>query len=554
MIRNGGAKATGLLRRYRFLFFLSGLMALYTVNNLIILDNDGYLLCPDSVADFCITADIHDHLKDMRPDAEWLRRFWELAFKKQRPPLYYLTGSLALFLGQDMKSLIIANNLVYLAVLFCSVYAIGRKTGGEGAGILAVFILSMFPATFAVSRLLAAENALAAMLALALYLSMPGHFEDPGFSLGFGAIVGLGFLTRRTYFVFFLPVACYIVFNGIKNNRFRDRRYLVNSILSLLACLAVASVWYRGRYISPGAYYYSGFITHSGNGPMFYFRHMLHPQLGAFFVFILGASVIYAMRKHRLFMPLTVIFLLAVFTIIKNRQERFIFPVYVFAALMMADFVWSFSRKRVILISILAAYALPGYFIISYNSLLPADVRNFFREHLYHVRPDDYADIDDGVYTLDYDRNLEKDYMRVVLWIKDMAGRSSPGSGSFESMNNYGKSGYGAGGHRVLHISDTNPQQSALVYLARKEKLPALISWNTDDIEKGEGYTEKELDEYVNRYDIIILQEDILDEEYPRLLSEAVARNSANFVLADRLKTGSRYTFRLYYNKDLKPA
>lgn len=169
----------------------------------------------------------------------------------QRPPLLFLSA-VPLFrlfgLSADVGTMV---NVLYLAILIASTYAIGQRLGGWKAGLLAAFSVATLPMIFGIAHYFNIELALAAMVALSLYLLLASErFESRSASLLFGLSFGLGLLTKRTYPVFvFVPLA-FVVLRSNALQSFRQRlragiRFDFKwALLSLAIGTTLAAIWY----------------------------------------------------------------------------------------------------------------------------------------------------------------------------------------------------------------------------------------------------------------------------------------------------------------------
>jgi len=184
--------------------------------------------------------------------------FAAITWHPNRPPLYFLSA-VPLYrifgLSGDVGTMV---NVLYLAVLFGSVYGIGRRLGGRRVGLLAAFVVATLPMIYAISRYFYLELALTAIVALSIYLLLASDgFEDRAASLLFGLSFGLGLLTKRTYVAFiFAPLCVVIVRSGVlRSLKQRPLRSLgrlgpglhleVKGVLLALGLgLALAAAWY----------------------------------------------------------------------------------------------------------------------------------------------------------------------------------------------------------------------------------------------------------------------------------------------------------------------
>jgi len=167
-----------------------------------------------------------------------------------RPPLFQLSAVPLLWLFGRSTDVATMVNVVYMAVLLGSTYAVGRKILDRNVGLLAAFVLSTFPMIYAMSRYFFLDFALTAMVALNIALLLyTENFERKGHSLSYGLSLGLGMLVKWTFVVFAVPAALLVLLRSRwarsavrKLGSLRvDMRWAVTSVL---ISLAATLLWY----------------------------------------------------------------------------------------------------------------------------------------------------------------------------------------------------------------------------------------------------------------------------------------------------------------------
>jgi len=157
-------------------------------------------------------------------------------------PLYRLLG-----LSSDVAVMV---NVFYMGILIAAVYGIGKQLYGRRVGLLAAFLISVFPMTFAMSRYFYMDFALMVMVALSVYLLVRTEgFAHRGYSLLFGFSLGLGMLTKWAFPAFVAPPLIVVLTSSPIWRDIRQRAWpprvdlrwtLVAGVVSLLASL----LWY----------------------------------------------------------------------------------------------------------------------------------------------------------------------------------------------------------------------------------------------------------------------------------------------------------------------
>jgi len=137
-------------------------------------------------------------------------QFGELLRPYGYPPLVYLVSApFYLRLGYSMETGILSQG-VFVLILAFSLFGAGRKLWSPWAGLLAVCLYLSFPGILTLGRYYGLDLPLAAMVCLAFYLYLESeHFSRRGYSLAFGAVFFLGFITRYQMVFYLAGLAVY---------------------------------------------------------------------------------------------------------------------------------------------------------------------------------------------------------------------------------------------------------------------------------------------------------------------------------------------------------
>ncbi len=188
------------------------LLAFHLVNNWIYLSTRVTLWGWDQPSHLLTTLRYHDVLEEpsLRAFFEVLTRPWN------RPPLPWLPAVLFYRLFGVSTDVALMANAVFVAVLLFSVYGVGKRMYGHGVGILAAFLVSVYPIIFSLSRFAYPDFALTALVGVNMYLLLlADNFRSRGGSLLLGLGLGLGLLTKWQFMAFVgAPLAYVIVASG----------------------------------------------------------------------------------------------------------------------------------------------------------------------------------------------------------------------------------------------------------------------------------------------------------------------------------------------------
>jgi len=194
------------------------------------------------------------------------------------PPIYHL--SVAALAGTDsFEKAGIRANAIFLGLLCIALWGIGKRLGGEWAGLAAAVIFSGIAEVQALAREQVPDLALASLVAAAYW----AYLESERFSLKlpsilFGVLLGAAQLTKWSAFSYFLPI---LLFGA---SALGERRGRLGAGLALIIGMALAVPWYRANWpllipklldsafnpvSSPPVFYYLGGISLSLELPLF---------------------------------------------------------------------------------------------------------------------------------------------------------------------------------------------------------------------------------------------------------------------------------------------
>jgi len=301
--------------------------------------------------------------------------------------VYLISSFFTLAFGASLIT-VKTSGLVYLLVLLFSIYAIGKKIGGRGAGLLAALLVSMYPLIFESSRQYGLDLPLTAIVCLAcLFLLKAEHFTRLKYSALFGLACGAGMLIKGQFLIF-LAAPLAVVLGAYFS---ADSRYKLTAVVFWNICVFVflaamiSSLWWADKIgdalsslymhvTSAQKFVESGTVDRirSLDYYLYNIKALFFDSLGVVFGVIFLASLIFFIRskaRYRgfilswLFVPLT---LFSLFFVIKH--ERFLMPVLPAIALVSAWGTARLSASRVKLITIisLVLFSLAQYYTLSY--------------------------------------------------------------------------------------------------------------------------------------------------------------------------------------------
>lgn len=154
------------------------------------------------------------------------------------PPLYYAVAALFYgVLGTTIDAAQLAN-LPAIVLLGLATFGIARTVMEPGSAALAALLANFFPYMLWISRETVIEYWLTAMVATAIWaLLKTREFSNPKWSLVFGAVCGLGMLTKWTFVIFVALPALWAA-----------RKNWANAFKAAGVAAVVAAYWYVPQF------------------------------------------------------------------------------------------------------------------------------------------------------------------------------------------------------------------------------------------------------------------------------------------------------------------
>lgn len=168
------------------------------------------------------------------------------------PPLYYWIGAGINFIfGKVFPLAVLFSSTLFFVFLIIIIYKLGEYLK-PGSGLLAAFICSFFPVVYKSSKFFNLEVAVSAMVALSMYLFFKTKmFENRFNSILLGLSLGLGMLTKYTFFIFlFGPLVAAAVDIFKKSNQgLVSKKQKENIILCLSIGIMISIIYYNNVYV-----------------------------------------------------------------------------------------------------------------------------------------------------------------------------------------------------------------------------------------------------------------------------------------------------------------
>lgn len=264
---------------------------------------------------------------------------------------------------------------VFLLVLVCAVYFIGKKIYGVNAGLLASFCIAMYPVVIEYSRDYMLDLPLASMTAIFVYMLLKSdNFSKSIFCVLSGIFLGCGMLVKWTFLFFVVTPLIYSFVCGLKssgNKLYVWFNFFLTIFLGLILCLP----WYLKNLIMI-------FTTRSGElgrsdlntvQSIFYYLKIIPEQVSVVIAVLFIAAVILFSYKRKLnlnkFLLLWLTGSYLMLTLIKIKAPRFSISLLIPLTILISGLIFSVPDKqlrRKIFLAVFVPVVLIQYLIISF--------------------------------------------------------------------------------------------------------------------------------------------------------------------------------------------
>ncbi len=264
------------------------------------------------------------------------------------PPFFhYTTVPFFMMFGPSYDSGMLTN-LFYLGVLVLSCFFIGKKLSNNKTGLILAFIVSTIPLYNELMRDYLLDYPLVSMIALGyMFLLYSDNFNNKKFSILFGLTFGCGLLIKWSYFVYFI-----IPLLKIKN----PKNYILPFSIAFLVALPF--------YIKFNFLQLLANLSSQGNPEFYTFSGITYYLFAIIngFSFVYFVLFLYSLKNKKTKPVLgNVFFICGLFTLISNKDPRYIAPVFIFMSMVIA--CNKFIRKHLLVFIMLFAA-----FNLAYNS------------------------------------------------------------------------------------------------------------------------------------------------------------------------------------------
>lgn len=336
------------------------------------------------------------------------------------PPLYHLS-TIPLYIFGNSEDVATCVNLVYALILILSVYGIGSHLFDNKTGLLASFMIIFTPFAIAFQREYMLEFALVAMFSMSLFLLLKSDsFKNFEYSVFFGISVALLLLIKWTGILFLIGPILWVLLYMEKNCPvcgkpgtiksgllwFCSKRHMEKYIqtsgtqipsniknlsFAFLIAVALAGIWYLpnlGGVVNNVLFFSQAKTSQPGviekdpsvlSLESFLFHiNALYNHLNLVFTLFALAGIAYLIfkkeRRLQIFFGLSLVIPYILFTLIRNKDARFLTPVLILLVLL--SVFWIREQKRHVQIACVSVILIAALLQVSVSTFGTPDILN----------------------------------------------------------------------------------------------------------------------------------------------------------------------------------
>ena len=298
-----------------------------------------------------------------------------LATMSAYPPLVYLLSAPFALVFWPTVDALLAVNTLFLGILFIATYGIASSFGDRKTGILAAFIVSIYPIIYGLARHYLLDVPLTAMVTLAIWsLVRTDRFERRSAAILCGLSLGLGMLTKWTFAIFVAAPVMLTLLYALKS---QSRRQIINSALALAIGAALCIPWYVINLSALREFLSLGGIYGAIEGDptvgtlaawLFYTQALAHDQILLPLTLFAGVAALALIVRRRLGYNITLLVLWIAppyfaFALFLSKDVRYTMPYLPAIAILTALglMAWRPQRLRGALVLTIALYCMAQF-------------------------------------------------------------------------------------------------------------------------------------------------------------------------------------------------
>jgi len=302
------------------------------------------------------------------------------------PPLIHLIGSLWYLLVPQMNAALVLSFVFFVIGLMFLFKLAKELSNDDRLGYIAVILFALLPQAYIELRLFELDLPLTVLLVTSTYyLHKSQKLSLTKYALLFFVFAGFAQLTKWYAFVYLVVPFLYEMIFRDRDTLKWTKKAVRNLGVGVLIGFLLTIPWYYANYKTILDFFGSVASLGELNDPdralsiasfVEYFQLTWAYQISfpMFLIVIVGTAYLFVKRKkHTLYFVMAIAVPWIVFTLLKNKDIRYIMPVLPYMSLLLAYFLISLysSRKKVyyLIFGGIMTYLLVVYMFLSFNQI-----------------------------------------------------------------------------------------------------------------------------------------------------------------------------------------
>ena len=231
---------------------LACILIFHAINLIIFLEKDTLFFSINHACNYLRTLDWFSLFDVEAPTESIVKIFKRILYTQSemsQPHIHEIPSVFLYFIFGPSEDISVLPNILYLAILIYSVYGIGKKLYDRYTGLLAAFLVSMFPGIFAQTRVLFASLPQTALISLSIYFLLSSDdFKHRKYSILFGLTSGLSGWMRWDSYIFLIAPTIFVICSTFFRNSHPEKRSKINCGLSLGVSFLLLLSWFGQNF------------------------------------------------------------------------------------------------------------------------------------------------------------------------------------------------------------------------------------------------------------------------------------------------------------------
>lgn len=304
--------------------------------------------------------------------SKFIAIFKLLNIRHNWPPLFHIHTAFMNILFNNTTKISLLSNIPFFILIIIFTFLIGKIVAGYKEGLLAAFLISMYPGIFGMSRSYGIDFPAISMVAVSIYFLIRSHgFKNFKYTAFFGICLGLSVLIRAQTIFFLLGPLFYTlviyILRPLEINSWAEYskrkdalKPVLNFVFALSIAIIISSFWWKGnlKFLLQNFFMHATRPVHKNfwivepftfNWLFFYLYATIHNiSLPLFFLLLISfSSFLDSKIKFKSIIILWMVVPYLINTFILLKWDRYYFPAFPAFALIAAIGILNIRFRKI---------------------------------------------------------------------------------------------------------------------------------------------------------------------------------------------------------------